>query len=142
MLVAPIFATATPTMPLLVLLLASVRLAAAAAERNVPPVLAARRPQPVRQWRRDDGRVNYYRRLLTSGIHLPRGQWQQSAATAVSGEQHAQLARRQQRHFLASTVGPAMGHWRSIHDKLQMQSTWPGTGRYADQTSLLATTVR
>ncbi|VVC24413.1 Partial AB-hydrolase lipase domain,Serine aminopeptidase, S33,Alpha/Beta hydrolase fold [Cinara cedri] len=135
MLAAPLLATAAPTTPLLVLLLAMVRFAAA--ERDAPRALAARRTPPYQQWRRVDGRTNYRRRLLTGGVHLPRRQWRQpTAAAAQVGEQLA----RHQRHFLASTVNPVMNHWRSIHDKLQVQSTWPGNGRYSDETSLLFTT--
>lgn len=65
--------------------------------------------------------------------------WKSRAAGGHLGE-HV-LARRQ-RHFLTSTMSPVLGHWRALHDKLDAQSMWPGTGKYAEEAYLRATTVR
>lgn len=131
MLAAPFLATAAP---LLALLLATVR--SAVAGQDSAASLADGRPQ----WRRDDGHADYRRRRRLSvgggGVHLPRRQWRRP--TTAAGQHHD----RRQQHFFASTVGPVLGPWRSIHEKLRVQSTWPGTGRYSDETALPATTVR
>lgn len=92
------------------------------------------------QWRQTGG---------GGGSALPRRLWLPHAAGHSSmtrgGSRHhvgEHLIARRQRHFLTSTMSPVMGHWKSLRYKLEVQSTWPGTARYADETSLPATTVR
>lgn len=95
-----------------------------------PPPVAGRR-QPQR------------RPVVRTADYLPRRPWRHvpaSPGTFHGGFQQF-LANRQQRH-LAGPVNHATGHWRALHDKLDTQSTWPGTARYADEASLPATTVR
>jgi len=79
------------------------------------------------------------------GGGLPRRQWRRQAATPLArAGSHIgdHLIARRQRHLLTSTVHPVLGHWRALHDKLDVQSMWPGTARYADERYLPATTVR
>lgn len=92
-------------------------------------------------------RIQQWRHALADGSSssgvLPRRQWRQPAATARAGShvgEHVLASR--QRHFLTSTMSPVRGHWRAIHDKLELQTMWPGTARYPDEAYLPATTVR
>lgn len=97
--------------------------------RPPPPVAGRRQPQR--------------RPVVRTADYLPRRPWRHvpaSPGTFHGGFQQF-LANRQQRH-LAGPVNHATGHWRALHDKLDAQSTWPGTARYADEESLPATTVR
>lgn len=90
-------------------------------------------------------RIQQWRHALADGSSgvLPRRQWRQSAATARAGSHIGEhLLASRQRHFLTSTMSPVRGHWRAIHDKLELQTMWPGTTRYPDEAYLPATTVR
>lgn len=91
-------------------------------------------------------RIQQWRHALADGgggSVLPRRQWRQSAATARAGGHIGEhLLASRQRHFLTSTMSPVRGHWRAIHDKLELQTMWPGTARYPDEAYLPATTVR
>ncbi|XP_025420148.1 lipase 3-like [Sipha flava] len=78
---------------------------------------------------------------------LPRRLWLQHAAgpssAARGGSRHhigEHVIARRQHHFLTPIMSPVMGQWKSLHDKLETQSEWPGTAKYADETSLSATT--
>lgn len=114
-----------------VVAVASVVALLAAAERQ-PAYPAGRRPL---QW------PHYHHHpSQAAAAPAPRKQlWKTRPAGGHLGE-HV-LARRQ-RHFLTSTMSPVLGHWRALHEKLEVQSMWPGTGKYAEEAYLLATTVR
>lgn len=95
-------------------------------------VFAGRRLQ---QWRQTGGdRPNYLHMLAGSGV-LPRRVWTRQA----DDQQHTTTRRR--RRFPTSNASPVMGHWRALHDKLDVQSMWPGTAKYANENYLPATTV-
>lgn len=94
-------------------------------------VFAGRRLQ---QWRQTGDRPNYLHMLADSGV-LPRRVWTRQA----DDQQHTTTRRR--RRFPASNASPVMGHWRALHDKLDVQSMWPGTAKYANENYLPATTV-
>ncbi|KAL5241759.1 hypothetical protein ACI65C_009169 [Semiaphis heraclei] len=93
-------------------------------------VFAGRRLQ---QWRQTGDRPNYLHMLADSGV-LPRRVWTRQA----DDQQHTTTRRR--RRFPASNASPVMGHWRALHDKLDVQSMWPGTAKYANENYLPATT--
>lgn len=105
--------------------------ATAAGERQTAAVLFARRRLQQQRMRPP---------LLSGNGVLPRRQWRQaSAAVGRVDELHA--LRGGQRHFLTSTVTPYRGHYRALHNKLELQTMWPGTSRYPDEAYLPATTV-
>jgi len=89
--------------------------------------------QRLQQWRQTGDRPNYLH-MLTGGSVLPRRVW-----TRQTDGQPRTTARR--RRFPTSNAGPVMGHWRALHDKLDVQSMWPGTAKYANEIYLPATTV-
>lgn len=93
-------------------------------------VFAGRRLQ---QWRQTGDRPNYLQMLAGGGV-LPRRVWTQQA----DGQQHTTARRRR---FPTSNSSPVMGHWRALHDKLDVQSMWPGTAKYSNENYLPATTV-
>lgn len=122
---------------------AEMRLTAASAAGNADPVFGGRRSL---QWRRmANGVVDsrpHYRLLAVGGAGvLPRRQWRKSRAGSHISEY--MLDRRPPRHFFTTTpIPPVLGHWRALHDKLQVQTMWPGTARYPNEDALQATTVR
>lgn len=95
-------------------------------------VLAGRRLQ---QWRQTADRPNYLHNMLAGGGVLPRRVW-----TQQSDGQSGTPGRRKRR-FPMSNAGLVMGHWKALHEKLEVQSMWPGTSKYANEANLLATTV-
>lgn len=88
-------------------------------------------------------RLQQHRRPLLTGVSgvLPRRQWRQSSSASSHRVGEHVLALRQ-RHFFTSTISPYRGHYRALHDKLELQTMWPGTSRYSEEAYLPATTVR
>lgn len=104
----------------------------------LPPPMAGRQQL---QWRTGTDRPRYLQPMAGHGDALPRRQWRQTSARAGALISERFRGHRK-RHFLTSTVHPVLGHWRALRDKLEVQSMWPGTAKYADEEHLLATTVR
>uniref|UniRef100_A0A2H8TE46 Lipase 3 n=1 Tax=Melanaphis sacchari TaxID=742174 RepID=A0A2H8TE46_9HEMI len=94
----------------------------------------------LQQWRQTDDRPDYLHFLATAagggggGGVLPRRTWtrQQDGQPTATG--------RRQRRFQTSNAVPAMGYWKALHRKLEVQSKWPGTEKYANEMYLAATT--
>lgn len=95
-------------------------------------VFAGRRLQ---QWRQAGDRPNYLNMLAGGGV-LPRRVW-----TRQADGQPQRTTTTRRRRFPTSNASPVLGHWRALHDKLDVQSMWPGTGKYANEMYLPATTV-
>lgn len=111
------------------MLAALLNAALAAGQRNA--MFAGHRLQ---QWRQTGDRPNYLQ-MLTGGGVLPRRVWsrQDDGQPTATG--------RRRRRFPTSKAMPVMGHWRALHEKLEVQSMWPGTEKYANELYLPATTV-
>jgi len=78
------------------------------------------------------------RPLSAADAASPRRQWRHAQAGRAAGEHVLSL---RQRHLLTSTASPYRGHYRALHNKLELQTMWPGTSRYPDEAYLPFTTV-
>ncbi|XP_050521589.1 lipase 3-like [Daktulosphaira vitifoliae] len=80
---------------------------------------------------------------MTGGDRTQMGhrsrQWRAKAKPGRFVNDHM-LARRQW-NYLSSTKSPSIvGHWKELAKKLELNTMWPGTGRFANESFLLNTT--
>jgi len=107
---------------------------AAVATTSLQPATAERQTAFARRRTHQQQR----RQLMAADAVSPRRQWRHAQAGRAAGEHVLSL---RQRHLLTSTASPYKGHYRALHNKLELQTMWPGTSRYPDEAYLPFTTV-